>query len=188
MYDSDPESPEHAYTRMQWAFEAAQQASNRAHERNVKYQRHREVFHPLGTAVFLLNNWAMRSAHMKFADKWIGPFRVIRRYGEVNYEIQRIHGPQRTKVVHANRLIMAHLREDTPYFSAVIPPPPVPVHQEPETIHLAPSTPTPTPEDEWDVTWVITESRPARMAIPRPPNSPRYALRSRGPIEEGSCT
>ena len=169
MYDSEPESPEHAYTRMQRAFEAAQQASNKAHERKVKYQRHREIPYTLGAAVFLLNNAAMRSAHMKFADKWIGPFRVIRRCGEVNYEIQRIHSPQRTQVVHANRLKMAHLREDAPYLSAAVLPLAIPVHQEQETIHLVPSTPTPKPEDESDVTWLITETRPARMVTPFPP-------------------
>ena len=126
MYDSKPENSEHTYTRMQRAFNAAQQASNKTHEKNVKYQRHREVsYPPPRSSCIFLNNAAMRSAHMKFADKWIGSFRVIRLCGEVNYKIQKIHSPQRTQVVYANRLKMAHLREATPYLSAVIPPPPV---------------------------------------------------------------
>lgn len=43
-------------------------------------------------------------------DKYVGPFKVIRRINELNYEICLIENEKKSKIVHYNRLKAYHQR------------------------------------------------------------------------------
>ncbi len=49
----------------------------------------------------------------KFLDKYVGPFKVLRRINDLNYEICLIENEHKSKVVHYNRLKTFHERKAT---------------------------------------------------------------------------
>ena len=114
--DGDPEA---IYQRLQKAFRSAREASDEAHELNVKYQSKPSArVYTVGDVVFLRNEAAMRGSYSKFATHWIGPFRISRVVTRVNVEIYAVFDDRRKpQIVHVDRLKPAHVREGTPYIT-----------------------------------------------------------------------
>jgi hypothetical protein len=63
----------------------------------------------VGDKVYHLRVIWDRGIHKKFQRYWLGPFKVLAGFGEVNYAIGTLDGRKR-KVVHANLLKKAHER------------------------------------------------------------------------------
>ena len=68
------------------------------HDRNLRAARYE-----IGDLVLLADKALKKGKNKKLMPRWIGPFRVKSRKGELNYEIVR-DGSSKRKIVHINRL------------------------------------------------------------------------------------
>ena len=119
-YDMTEESPQTVFRRLQNAFRAANEASNKAHDLNVKYGKSKETTYNLGELVFLKNHKKQRAPYSKFLPNWIGPFRIVKIFNDVNVQIDEIYGNRsRPQRVHIDRLKKVKQRDETPYINVL---------------------------------------------------------------------
>ena len=118
-YSLEDGTPKSLFARLQKAFNDAAEASREAHELNVKYRRPKVVVLNEGDTVFLKNDAAVRGPYSKFQPRWLGPFFIVRKISELNYEIKPLGEKGRKQVVHINRLKPAKLRESEPFLGMV---------------------------------------------------------------------
>ena len=114
-YALGTERHEDGFERLRKAFLNAKEASDAAHERNVKYQTVRMVPFKVGDAVFLSNDSARRGPYSKFRPKWVGPLRITAEITPVNFQLEGIYSRREPQIVHANRLKLAKIQEAEPY-------------------------------------------------------------------------
>ncbi len=174
-YSLEDDTPASIVARMQKAFREAKIASERAHDLTVKYQKLKPTDLKISDTVFLSNDSKKRGPHSKFRMRWLGPYRVTAKISAVNFEIEPICAKGRKEVVHINRLKLGRLAEQAPYFS-------VPIEPRDE------EKPKETAETS-DAKEQEERERPKAMyfnfpkAAERPVVvTPRYALRSLGPV------
>lgn len=176
-YAIDDDSPLAVYARLQKTFQEAQNASQDAHDLNVRYQKYKTVKLAEGEAVFLKNETRRRGPYSKFYPYWQGPYRVTKVLNEVNYEITPIHGNKKTQVVHINRLKRARQSNDTPFVN-------IPIdnksnattdYDNRDRCDISCNESNTTDDDDDDNAVVICTRQPKQN------NNIRYALRSRGP-------
>ena len=89
--------------RMKKAFKRVYDCTKAAQERAIKYTKPVGKLFRVGEIVLLRNMYKVGTMS-KFLPRWVGPFRIVEKIGEVNYRIKRLFGNQKTLVVHANLL------------------------------------------------------------------------------------
>ncbi len=94
--------------RMQEAKDIVEQNAKIAQKKQKEYydQKDREMNLQQGDEVLLL----LPSSTKKFVAQWQGPYRVIRRIGKVNYEIEMADKGGRKQIFHINHLRKWHDR------------------------------------------------------------------------------
>ncbi|KAI8500155.1 hypothetical protein Bbelb_217210 [Branchiostoma belcheri] len=70
----------------------------------------------IGDTVFVLNKQVGKGLARKLARKYDGPFEVVRRIGDLTYEVRNMRGRRQQKVVHFENLIpFSHTQVDPDY-------------------------------------------------------------------------
>ena len=104
-----PEFIETTQTKMKDLFSATRQRLSlaRARQRKVHdYHSHPTAFE-IGDKVWLYTPAVPKGSTKKFASLWKGPYFVLDKPSDVNYQIQSITS-QKQSVVHVNRLKLCH--------------------------------------------------------------------------------
>ena len=185
-YSLEDDDPASIFARMQKAFRDAKIASENAHDLTVKYQKVKPITLKLADTVFLSNDARKRGPYSKFQMRWTGPYRITAILSPVNYEIEPVCARGRKQIVHINRLKQATRAEEAPYFS-------VGAEcnerneKEEEDQKTARGNEAEGKEKETDppkIIYIKSKGQPKPKEKPKASTTPRYALRSLGPVIE----
>jgi hypothetical protein len=183
-YSLEDDDPASIFARMQKAFRNAKIASENAHDLTVKYRKVKPVTLKIADTVFLSNDAKKRGPHSKFQMRWTGPYRITAILGPVNYEIEPTCAKGRKQIVHINRLKPARRAEEAPYFSvgAESNEREGKEEEDKKTVRGNGAEGKEKETDQPKVIYIQSKERP--KGEPKAQTTPRYALRSLGPVPE----